>query len=124
MSNDILTIYCAVHGEVLLFPIEIESTTSVGILKDRIHARTASNQIDSRVLVLWKFKISIHDADELEAKLKSIKLDGSDVGIEKMNVVSPLSRYFSLDNNFVEVVLVQPPAVGELYRSARVCQSC
>jgi hypothetical protein len=57
--------------------------------------------------VLWK--ISIPDDDELEAKLKGIKLDGS----EKLRVIPPLSRYFLGDNDLIKGnihVLVQLPA--------------
>jgi hypothetical protein len=112
MPNDTLTISCVVHGENRPFPIEIESTEPVDELKNRIHAtRSAWNRIAARAVVLWK--ISIPDDDELEAKLKSIKLDGSDIGVEELRVIPPLSRYFSGDNDLIKGnihVLVQLPA--------------
>jgi hypothetical protein len=127
MSNDILTIFCVVHGEASLFSIEIESTAPVTKLKRKIKDEIpAWNNIAAKDLELWKISISnsIPTADELKARLKNIKLDGSDRGIEEMNAAFPVSRCFSRDNDLFEVVLVQLPAAGELYPSARVCQSC
>jgi hypothetical protein len=116
MSNNI-TINCVVHGEDSPFPINIESTKLVDILKSRIKDGIPIwNNIATKDLRLWK--ISIPDDDELEAKLKSIKLDGSDVGVEKLRAALPLSRYFSGDNDFVMGnihILVQLPVASELY---------
>jgi hypothetical protein len=115
MSNNILTIVCVVHGEYRPFSIKIESGELVSELTDRIQART-TNQTDSRFLDLWK--ISIPHDDKLEAKLKKIKLDGNDAGVEKLLAALPLSDYFSGDNDLVRRnihVLVQLPVASELY---------
>jgi hypothetical protein len=117
MSNKILTINCVVHGEDRPFSIEIESGELVGILGVKIKDSIPIwNNIAAKDLDLWK--ISIHYSDELEAKLKGIKLDSSEVDAKKMLPVFPLSRYFSDDNDLVEGnihVLIQPPVASELY---------
>jgi hypothetical protein len=117
MSNNMLTIVCVVHGEYRPFPIEIESTKLVGILGAKIKDSIPTwNNIAAKDLDLWK--ISIPDDDELEAKLKSIKLDGNNADVEKLRAGIPLSDYFSGNNGLVRRnvhVLVQLPVASELY---------
>jgi len=69
----ILDIFCVIEGETGSFPVEIESTKTVGHLKDAIKANRSNYfdlmKIDAAQVTLWR--VSIPDDDKLPALLAS-----------------------------------------------------
>jgi Crinkler effector protein N-terminal domain len=70
-----------VSSQVALFPIEIESSKPVGILKDKIKTAAADKfaSIGSRHLNLYHVEISVHDDITKAVELK-LSQDPSSVG--------------------------------------------
>ncbi|KAF9301974.1 hypothetical protein BGZ74_006041 [Mortierella antarctica] len=61
MTDNILTLFCLVDGEATsnAFPVEIESTKTVGHLKDLIKAKKTNNfhAVDANELTLWRVSV-------------------------------------------------------------------
>ncbi|KAG0370133.1 hypothetical protein BGX24_002121 [Mortierella sp. AD032] len=76
MADNILTLLCLVDGETTTnaFPVEIQSTKSIGILKDLIMAKKTSHWDDilAHELILWHVSIPVASASK---KHKPIDLD-------------------------------------------------
>jgi hypothetical protein len=70
--DEIYTILCVVSDEVALFPIEIESSKPVGILKDKIKTAVADKfaSIGARHFNLYHVEISVHDDITKAVELK------------------------------------------------------
>jgi hypothetical protein len=115
MADSRLTLFCLVDGEATsnAFPVEIESTKTVGHLKDLIKDDNAIAfaDIDAKMLTLWRVSIPVVAADkhivislnEIESKTELVPTDDlSDVFEEK-----PPKRMIH--------ILVQRPPPGNAY---------
>ncbi|KAG0247934.1 hypothetical protein BG011_000705, partial [Mortierella polycephala] len=66
MTNDRITLFCLVDGESTSFPVEIESSKTIGDLKKAIKDDNAIAfaDVDTKMLTLWKVSISVADDDD------------------------------------------------------------
>ncbi|KAF9315303.1 hypothetical protein BG003_003172 [Podila horticola] len=61
MADNFMTLFCLVDGESTPFPVEIESTKTIGELKKAIKAEKVNDfsDVDADKLTLWKVSISV-----------------------------------------------------------------
>ncbi|KAF9275585.1 hypothetical protein BGZ74_003968, partial [Mortierella antarctica] len=61
MTDNHMNFFCLVDGESTPFPVEIESTKTIGDLKDAIKAKKTNefSDIDADMLTLWKVSIPV-----------------------------------------------------------------
>ncbi|KAG0020763.1 hypothetical protein BGZ82_011511 [Podila clonocystis] len=66
MTDTHLNMFCLVDGESTPFPVEIESTKTIGDLKDLIKAKIPDtfNGVDAKDLTLWRVSILDDDNDD------------------------------------------------------------
>jgi hypothetical protein len=108
-----LELYCLVVEDEpsSLFPVKIESTESVGTLKDLIWLKKQERfkGVDADTLVLWK--VSIPDDDGLQQGIEELNL------IEEQSLRQPAARLSKIFSDPVEDehvhILVRPPPARE-----------
>ncbi|KAG0253847.1 hypothetical protein BGZ95_006191, partial [Linnemannia exigua] len=114
MADDPLTLFCLVDGESLssAFPVEIESSKTIGHLKKLIKTETPDKFIGVNVrdLALWRVSIPISNVDNNNLGALLDKVPDKD----KMNLTSPamrLSEIFpeGLLDRTVHVIVHPPP---------------
>jgi len=107
-QNEIYTIFCIAIDEDTAFPIEIESSESVGALKDAIKEEKGNrlSSVDADELKLYQ--VNIADDDDLVVNVKSTTLG------------SPLKATMKLVKIFVDTpkddtvhIIVQLPKSGK-----------
>ncbi|KAG0244616.1 hypothetical protein BG011_002889, partial [Mortierella polycephala] len=61
MTDNHLTLFCLVDGELTPFPVEIASTKTIGGLKDAIKTKKANHfqDVDADELTLWRVSIPV-----------------------------------------------------------------
>jgi len=119
MSTNILGLNCLLHDDEdpcqHAFRIDIDSSDIVGDLKRLIKAKALpSADFPTHELILWRVSIP-HSDKNLAARLKEIRLDGSDSNVHWLSPALPLSSVFSDEHPFVDGnihVLVQKPVSG------------
>ena len=108
MAN--LNIFCVIEGETTSFPVEIESTKTVGHLKDAIKAKKSNyfEKIDADDLTLWRVSIPILPKKDR----KAISL--ADVSSkEELDEATKLSNIFDAELPEETIhIIVQPPQSG------------
>jgi hypothetical protein len=97
--------------------VEIDNNDTVADLKKLIKDEHASmlSKVASRDLVLWKCS-GLPDDDNLEQTLKTIRFDGSDVRLVRLNkALQRISQFFRDEDLSKEPIhiLVEVPALGE-----------
>ncbi|KAG9061870.1 hypothetical protein KI688_007021 [Linnemannia hyalina] len=109
MSNNLLKLFCLVDGEATTnaFPVEIESTKTIGDLKNFIKDKNAVEftDVDANSLTLWR--VSIPDADDDETP---VLLDGL-TRKKKLRVTNELSMVFdaAYPEDTIHVIVQRPP---------------
>ncbi|KAG0019239.1 hypothetical protein BGZ82_000211 [Podila clonocystis] len=110
MADNPLTLFCLVDGQTPsnAFPVEIESTKTVGHLKDLIKAKKANNfqDVDADVLTIW------HVSIPADNQASAITIDALDDKTELNNPRTRLSKLFpeSPDDNTYIIVQRRPAA--------------
>src|SRR5271168_4915254 len=109
-----LELYCLVVGDEpsSLFPVKVESTESVGTLKDMIKKKKEPlfDLVPADTLVLWKVSI-FSDDDGLQRRIEDLNL------VEEQSLRRPAARLSKIFSDPVEDehvhILVRPPRVRE-----------
>jgi hypothetical protein len=93
MDNTLLTLNCLVDGDAAAdaFPVEIESTKTIGNLKQRIMAENSNTfiGIDAKDLALWRVSIPVDDDDDEDEHpilLDEVSVKKKLKGTSKLNV--------------------------------------
>jgi hypothetical protein len=108
-----LELNCLVLGDDSsnIFPVKIESTESVGTLKDAIKEKKQERfkSVDADSIVLWK--VSITDDDGLQQQIEGLNL------VEEQSLRRPAARLSKIFSDPVEDehvhILVRPPPARE-----------
>ncbi|KAF9536712.1 hypothetical protein EC957_009923 [Mortierella hygrophila] len=115
MSNSLLALFCLVDGEATTnaFPVEIESTKTIGDLKEVIMGKTTNRfrNVDPDQLTLWKVTIPItKENEDTPMLLEDVPSDKNRLG-----PATRLSKVFpeELPKETVHII-VQRPTPGNL----------
>ncbi|KAF9349932.1 hypothetical protein BGX26_011839 [Mortierella sp. AD094] len=109
MTNNLLSLFCLVDGEATsnAFPVEIESTKTIGHLKDLIKAKKANNfhDVDADDLILWRVSIPDDDDDEQPILLENVPER------KKLKATTKLSKVFDseLPEDTIHIIVQRPP---------------
>ncbi|KAK5796884.1 hypothetical protein F5H01DRAFT_401134 [Linnemannia elongata] len=113
MNDNHLTLFCLVDGEATsnAFPVEIESTKTIGDLKGLIKTKKTNDfqDVDADKLTLWR--VSIHDDDDNDLP---VLLDSVPVK-KKLRVTNKLSMVFDADlpEDTIHVIVQRPLPVAK-----------
>jgi Crinkler effector protein N-terminal domain len=106
------TIICAILGETTSFPIEIESSKIVGILKDMIKEKKPNRfaGVDADELALYDVNIS----GSKEARIEELKTMADNFGQrEELDALRELTQIYSTAPPKHTIhIIVQPPHTG------------
>ncbi|KAK3805240.1 MAG: hypothetical protein JOS17DRAFT_49006 [Linnemannia elongata] len=111
MDSNPLTLFCLVDGEATsnAFPVEIESTKTIGNLKDLIKTKIPDtfNGVDAKDLTLWRVSISDDDDNDLPVLLDSVPEK------KKLKATTRLLKVFDteLPDDTIHVIVQRPPPV-------------
>ncbi|KAF8926889.1 hypothetical protein BGZ58_010828, partial [Dissophora ornata] len=76
MTDSLLTLFCLVDGESTPFPVEIDSTKTIGGLKNLIvngDQAPAFRDVAAKDLILWRVSIPVlHKKDRKEISLADV----------------------------------------------------
>ncbi|KAG0196341.1 hypothetical protein BGX33_001758 [Mortierella sp. NVP41] len=121
MNDNPLTLFCLVDGEATTnaFPVEIESTKTIGDLKEHIKAKKTINfsDVDADQLTLWRVSIPDDDNDdEILVVLDNVK----DKDKKKLKATRELSEVFpdKPPKNTIHVIVQRSPVQAPTPRSA------
>lgn len=66
MTNNVLTLFCLVDGESTPFPVKIESTETIGGLKDAVKTALSPqfDDVTAKDVTLWSVSIPIAPLNE------------------------------------------------------------
>ncbi|KAK3823809.1 MAG: hypothetical protein J3R72DRAFT_528890 [Linnemannia gamsii] len=115
MADSLVNLFCLVDGETLsnAFPVEIESSKTIGTLKDLIKAKNPDtfNGVDAKDLTLWRVSIPVSDEDNNDLPILLNNVANKDK-TELNNPRTRLSKLFpeSPDDNTYILVQRPPPA--------------
>ncbi|KAG0337159.1 hypothetical protein BG004_007755, partial [Podila humilis] len=110
MSNSNLTLFCLVDGETTsnAFPVEIESTKTIGSLKDVIRAKKVNDfsDVDADKLTLWCVNHSVNAANRHQPLLLT-----SMGSATELDPLSDIAAVFptSLPKGTVHIIVQRPP---------------
>ncbi|KAK5796962.1 hypothetical protein F5H01DRAFT_326786 [Linnemannia elongata] len=113
MNDNHLTLFCLVDGEATsnAFPVEIESTKTIGDLKGLIKTKKTNDfqDVDADKLTLWR--VSIHDDDDNDLP---VLLDSVPVK-KKLRATNKLSMVFDADlpEDTIHVIVQRPLPVAK-----------
>ncbi|KAG0271415.1 hypothetical protein BGZ95_000771 [Linnemannia exigua] len=108
MTNNHISLFCLVDGEATsnAFPVKIESTKTIGELKDAIKAKKTNDfsDVDADKLTLWRVSIPDDEHDEIPVFLDSVPVT------KKLRATSKLSVVFAaeLPENTIHVIVQRP----------------
>ncbi|KAK5809644.1 hypothetical protein F5H01DRAFT_415593 [Linnemannia elongata] len=109
MTNNLLTLFCLVDGEATTnaFPVEIESTKTIGDLKNLIKTEKSNDfqGADADKLTLWRVSIPDVDDDETPVSIDTLTRK------KKMRATNKLSMVFeaAFPEDTIRVVVQRPP---------------
>ncbi|KAF9537358.1 hypothetical protein EC957_008398 [Mortierella hygrophila] len=112
MPNNLLPLFCLVDGEATTnaFPVEIESTKTVGDLKELISSNIPNtfSGVDAKDLTLWRVSIPDDDGDD-EVPIVLDKVNNKDK--KKLRATSELSEVFPSKppKDTIHVIVQRPP---------------
>jgi len=108
MTNT-LTLFCLVDGDSAPFPVEIESTKTVGSLKDSIKLKKTPrfDDVAADELTLWSVSIPVSDDDDDEAPLYIDNILETDK--KKLKATTKLSKVFGAVPEDTIHIIVQRP---------------
>jgi hypothetical protein len=110
-SSDTYTIYCVVDGESTsnAFPVEIESTKSIGILKNAIKAKKSPRLDDVAAAELKLYKVSITVV--VTRQHDRITLDPQSESNGELNPLTRISRVFNgkPPEDKIRIIVQRPP---------------
>ncbi|KAF9276351.1 hypothetical protein BGZ74_003672, partial [Mortierella antarctica] len=111
MTDNHLSLFCLVDGESTsnAFPVEVESTKTIGDFKKLIKVEKANDfsDVDADKLTLWRVSIPItDDDDELPILLNNVTSDK-----KKLGPATRLSKVFpaELPEETVHIIVQRPP---------------
>ncbi|KAG0277039.1 hypothetical protein BGZ95_006634 [Linnemannia exigua] len=111
MDNNLLTLFCLVDGEATTnaFPVEAESTKTIGNLKELIKTKKTNDfqDVDADKLTLWRVSIPDDDDNELPVLLDTMPEK------KKLKATAKLSKVFDteLPDDTIHVIVQRPPQV-------------
>jgi len=109
MTNT-LTLFCLVDGDSAPFPVEIESTKTVGSLKDSIKLKKTPrfDDVAADELTLWSVSIPVSDDDDDEAPLYIDNILETDK--KKLKATTKLSKVFgAVPEDTIHIIVQRPP---------------
>ncbi|KAG9062127.1 hypothetical protein KI688_006459 [Linnemannia hyalina] len=105
-----LSLFCLVDGESTPFPIEIESTKTIGDLKDLVKAALSPqfDDITAKDLTIWSVSIPVSDDDDDEIP---IVLDNVNSKDNKLRAMRGLLEVFpdKPPKNTIHIIVQRPP---------------
>jgi hypothetical protein len=118
MTNNLLTLFCLVDREATTnaFPVEIESTKTIGDLKELIKTKKTNDfqDVDADKLTIWRVSIPDKDDDETPIKIDNVP-ESEKKKLRATNKVSVIGA--ALPESTIHVI-VQPPPRGNAMRFA------
>lgn len=109
MTDNHLTLFCLVDGESAsnAFPVEVESSKTIGDLKNLLKTKKAPefDDIAADKLILWSVSISDDDDDDLPILL------GSFSDKKKLKVTAKLSKVYAMGppEDTIHIIVERPP---------------
>ncbi|KAK5809561.1 hypothetical protein F5H01DRAFT_415530 [Linnemannia elongata] len=116
MTNNLLTLFCLVDGEATTnaFPVEIESSKTIGDLKEHFKTKKSPefDDIAADKLTIWRVSIPDKDDDD-ETPIKVDNVSESEK--KKLRATNKLSMVFdaAFPEDTIRVVVQRPPPVAK-----------
>ncbi|KAF9900515.1 hypothetical protein EC991_007219 [Linnemannia zychae] len=111
MANNLLTLFCLVDGESTPFPVKIESTETIGSLKDEIKLKNAPefDDIAADKLTLWRVSIPVPEDDDNQPPILLNNIVTKDK--KKLGPATRLSKVFpaELPEETIHFIVQRPP---------------
>ncbi|OAQ22287.1 hypothetical protein K457DRAFT_345756 [Linnemannia elongata AG-77] len=109
MHDNRLSLFCLVNGEATsnAFPVEIESTKTIGDLKELIKTKKTNDfqDVDADKLTLWRVSIPDDDDNDLPVLLDSVPEK------KKLKATTRLLKVFDteLPDDTIHIIVQRPP---------------
>jgi hypothetical protein len=121
MTNNLLTLFCLVDGDKAPFPVKIESSESIGDLKDAIKAKIPDtfNGVDAKDLTLWSVSIPVSDDDDDDVPIYIDTILETDK--KKLKATTRLFKFFGteLPEDTIHVIVQRPGNAALLVSSVK-----
>ncbi|KAG0014025.1 hypothetical protein BGZ82_001943, partial [Podila clonocystis] len=116
MADEHLNLFCVVDGESTPFPVEIESTKTLGFLKELIKAKKPNDfsDVDADKLTLWKVSIPLAPLNErkpvfLNEIISVTELDPADDLSDVFEPKPPRKIHEPKPLKKIDVIVQRPP---------------
>ena len=112
------TIFCLLEGESVSFPVEIDETKSVGVLKDHIKEKMSAVHVEAHKLELYRIDV---DASDEQKAIKDVEtLAQTLIPTDRLNPTQKLNKVFPSGAPDDQIhILVQVPEGESSSRPAR-----